>query len=55
MEYRHLQNLNVEIETAPILPLLQIITSLKSYKDSTKELFVLIQQQYDDDTVRSSI
>ena len=41
-EYRHLQNVNAEIETEPYLPLSQILMSLKSYKDPTKGLFVMV-------------
>ena len=35
-EYRHLQNVNAEIETEPYLSLSQILMILKSYKDLTK-------------------
>ena len=35
-EYRHLQNVNTEIETEPYLSLSQILMSLKSYKDPIK-------------------
>ena len=53
-EYIHLQNVNPEIETEPYLPLSQILMSLKSYKDPTKGLFVMVQQQYDDEPVTFS-
>ena len=42
-EYRNLQNVNAEIETESYLPLSQILMSLKSYKDPTKGLFVMVQ------------
>ena len=53
-EYRHLHNVNAKIETEPYLPLSQILMSLKSYKDPTKGLFVMVQQQYDDEPVTFS-
>ena len=53
-KYRHLQNVNVKIETEPYLPLLQFLMSLKFYKDLTKGLFVTIRQQYDDEPVTFS-
>jgi len=53
-EYRHLQNINAKIETEPYVPLSQILMSLKSYKDPTKGLFVMVQQQYDDEPVTFS-
>ena len=53
-EYRHLQNVNTEIETEPYLPLSQILMSLKLYKDPTKSLFVMAQQQYVDEPVTFS-
>ena len=53
-KYRNLKNVNVEIVTEPYLLLSQILTSLKSYKDSTKGLFVMVQQQYDDELVMFS-
>ena len=49
IDYRHFQNINVEIKTELCLPLSQILMSLKSYKDQTKGLFVMVQQQYDDE------
>ena len=47
-EYRHLKIINTEIETEPYLPLSHIFMSLKSYKNLTKGLFVMVHQQYDD-------
>ena len=53
-KYRYLQNVNAEIEIEPYLPLSYILMRLKSYKDSTKGLFVMVQQQYDDELVTFS-
>ena len=53
-EHRRLQNINMEIETAPYLPLSQILMSLEFYKDPTKGIFVMVQQQYDNESVTFS-
>lgn len=36
------------------LPLSQILTSLKYHKDPTKGIFVMVQQEYDDNSVTFS-
>ena len=38
----------------PHLPLSQILMSLKSHRDPTKGLFVMAQQEYDDEPVTFS-
>ena len=43
-EYKHLQNVYTEADIEPYLPLSQILLSLKSHRDPTKGLFVMIQQ-----------
>ena len=52
--YQYLQNVNTEIETEPYLLLSHILMSLKSDKISTKEIFVMVQQQYDDEHITFS-
>ena len=52
--YKHLQNVHVEVEVEPCLPLSQILMSLLSYKDPTRKLFVMVQQTYDDEPVTFS-
>ena len=39
---------NEEVDIEPFLPLSQILMSLKSHIDPTKGIFVLVQQEYDD-------
>ena len=53
-KYKHLQNVNAEIETEPYLQLSQILMSLESYKNPTKGLFVMVQQQDYDESVTFS-
>ena len=50
-EYKNLQNINAEVDIEPYLPLSQILMSLKSHRDPTKGLFVMVQQKYDDEPV----
>ena len=38
--------INAEVNMESFLPLLQILTSLRSHNDQTKHLFVTIGQQY---------
>ena len=52
--YKHLQNVHAEVEVEPYLPLSQILMSLLSYKDTTRKLFVMVQQRYDDEPVTFS-
>ena len=52
-EYKNLQNVNAEVDIELYLPLLYIITSLKSHRDQ-KRLFVMVQQEYDDEPVAFS-
>ena len=49
--YKHLQNVNAEINVEYFLPLSQILISLRSHEDPTKTLCVMIQQKYDNDLV----
>ena len=53
-EYKHLQNVNAEVDIEPYLPLSQILMSLKSHSDPAKGLFVMVQQEYDDEPVTFS-
>ena len=50
-EYKHLQNINTEVDIEPFLLLSQILMILKSRRNLTKGLFVMIEQEYDDDPV----
>ena len=42
------------MDIEPHLPLSQILMSLKSHRDPTKGLFVMAQQEYDDEPVTFS-
>ena len=42
------------MDIEPYLPLSQILMSLKSHRDPTKGLFVMAQQEYDDEPVTFS-
>ena len=42
---------NEEVDIENFLPLSQILMSLKSHIDPTKGIFVLVQQEYDDEPV----
>ena len=53
-DYKHLQNFNAEVDIEPYLPLSQILMSLKSHRDPTKGLFVMVQQEYDNEPVTFS-
>ena len=53
-EYKHLQNVNAEVDIEPYFLLLQIRMSLKSHRDPTKGLFVIVQQKYNDELVTFS-
>ena len=53
-DYKHLQNVNVEVDIEPYLPLSQILMSLKSRRDPTKGLLVMVQHEYDDESVTFS-
>ena len=53
-ENKHLQNVIVEVNIEPYLPLSQILMSLKPHRDPTKGLFVMVQQKYDDESVTFS-
>ena len=49
MNYTHLHNFNIEVKVNPFPPLLQILMSLRSHRHPTKQLFMTIQQTYDDE------
>ena len=53
-EYKYLQYVNAEVDIETYIPLSQILMSLKSYRDHTKGLFVMVQQEYDDELVTLS-
>lgn len=42
-EYKHLQNVITEVDIESFLPLSQILTSLKSHREPTKEMFMKVQ------------
>ena len=53
-EYKHLQNVNAEVNIEPYLPLSQILMSLKSHCDPTKGIFVMVHHEYDDEPINFS-
>ena len=53
-EYKHLHHVNAEVDIEPYLSLSHILMSLKSHNDQTKGLFVMVQQEYDDEPVTFS-
>ena len=52
--YKHLQNINAEMDVETFISLSPISMSLRSYKDPIKILFATIQQRSDDKLVTFS-
>ena len=54
MEYKYLQNFNAEVDIEPFLPLSQILMILKSHRDLTKGVLIIVQHYCDDEPVTLS-